>query len=92
LVPGALKDAEAFLKAHPATQERFSRVTRLVEGFETPFGLELLSTTHWVITREHKEDYVRAVHDWSPRKRQFAPTQIELAAERLRSEGWLTGT
>ncbi|HEX4494203.1 MAG TPA: macro domain-containing protein [Thermoanaerobaculia bacterium] len=92
LVPGALRDAEAFLEAHPATQERFQRVTRLVEGFETPFGLELLSTTHWVITREHEEDYVRAVHDWGPRKRQFTPTQIELAEGRLRSEGWLTGT
>jgi len=42
LVPGAVDDAVAFLESHAATHERFDRVVRLVEGFETPFGLELL--------------------------------------------------
>jgi len=69
LVPGALRDAELVLGAHPVTHERFDRVARLVEGFETPFGLELLSTVHWAVTREHAEDsesVVRLVHG-SPR-------------------------
>lgn len=46
LLPGAVDEAEAFLAAHPATSDRFDRVARLVEGFETPFGLELLATAH----------------------------------------------
>ena len=46
LVPGAVDDANAFLEANALTRERFDRVGRLVEGFETPFGLELLATVH----------------------------------------------
>lgn len=91
-VPGAVRDAEAFLEAHPATHERFERVARLVEGFETPFGLELLTTVHWVATREQARDdesIVRATYAWGPRKRQFTPAQMGLAIERLRSQGWL---
>jgi O-acetyl-ADP-ribose deacetylase (regulator of RNase III) len=92
LVPGAVQDAESFLEAHPATHKRFDRVARLVEGFETPFGLELLSTVHWVATREHAQDHesiVQATYAWGPRKRRFTPGQIELAVGRLRSEEWL---
>lgn len=92
LVPGAVRDAESFLESHPATRERFDRVARLVDGFETPFGLELLTTVHWVVTQETaqtREDILRATYAWGPRKRQFTTAQIDLAAERLRSEGWL---
>lgn len=95
LVPGAVDDAEAFLEAHPATHERFDRVVRLVDGFETPFGLELLATVHWVATQEQAQDHeslLRATYAWAPRKRQFTAAQIELAAERLRSEGWFAST
>ena len=92
LVPGAVQDAEAFLKDDPAARERFDRVVRLVEGFETPFGLELLATVHWVVSREHEqsdEDILRATYAWSPRKRRFTPAQVRLAAERLRAEEWI---
>lgn len=91
LVPGAVRDAEAFLEAYPATHERFDKVVRLIEGFETPFGLELLTTVQWVVTQEHARDHesiLRATYGWGPRKRQFSPSQIELAAERLKAEGW----
>jgi O-acetyl-ADP-ribose deacetylase (regulator of RNase III) len=92
LVPGAVQDAEPFLKAHAATRDRFDRVVRLVEGFETPFGLELLSTVHWVVTQERakgQEGIEQATYAWAPRKRQFTSAQIGIAADRLRSEGWL---
>ena len=62
-----------------------------MEGFESPFGLELLSTVHWVMTREDaqtQEAINQAVYAWSPAKRKFAPAQILLAAERLAKEGW----
>jgi O-acetyl-ADP-ribose deacetylase (regulator of RNase III) len=91
VVPGAVRDAEAFLESHPATHERFDRVARLVEGFETPFGLELLTSVHWVVAQEKvqgREDILRAVYSWAPRKRQFTAAQIDLAEQRLRSEGW----
>lgn len=94
LVPGAVEEALAFLDAASETRARFDRVVRLVEGFETPFGLELLSTVHWV-TRDAPdapaEEIVRRVHGWNERKRRFSPRQIALALERLQAQGWLEG-
>jgi len=93
LVPGAVGGAEAFLESHATTHERFNRVVGQVEGFETPFGWELLAAVHWVVTQEQavsKADVERATYGWAPRKRQISPGQIAWAMERLRSEGWLS--
>jgi O-acetyl-ADP-ribose deacetylase (regulator of RNase III) len=91
LVPGAVTDAEAFLAEDAATRERFARVGKLVEGFETPFGLELLATVHWVATREQALDAESAaakVYAWNDGKRRFSPRQIGIAYEALRSNDW----
>lgn len=48
LVPGAKEDAQEFLTQHPDTRTRFEKVSQLVEGFESPQGLELLATVHWL--------------------------------------------
>jgi O-acetyl-ADP-ribose deacetylase (regulator of RNase III) len=93
IVPGAVKDAEAFLKDMPDTITRFDRVGQLVEGFETPFGLELLSTVHGVATEENAgsaKDIEAKVYAWNDRKKRFSPRQIEIAFETLRGKGWLT--
>ena len=84
LVPGAVEDAKAFLAEDPETRERFDRVVRLVEGFETAYGLELLATVHWVVSQERAEsdeEILRATHDWAARKRRFTPAQVRIAAE-----------
>jgi O-acetyl-ADP-ribose deacetylase (regulator of RNase III) len=76
LVPGAVQDAGAFLQDKPDTLSRFDRVGKLVEGFETPFGLELLATVHWVVTRENAADTTDAaakVYAWNDRKKRFSP-------------------
>jgi len=93
LVPGAVKDAEAFLADKSDTVARFDRVAKLVEGFETPFGLELLATVHWVASRENAtsaEDVVAKVYAWNNRKRRFSPRQIGIAFETIRAKGWLS--
>jgi O-acetyl-ADP-ribose deacetylase (regulator of RNase III) len=93
LVPGAVEDASAYLAEHPHSLVRFARVTKLVEGFETPFGMELLASVHWVATREHAErdSVVSAVHAWNARKRQFSERQLLLAFDVLSEKGWLLG-
>lgn len=91
LIPGAVQEAAAFLQSHADTHARFDRVAQLVEGFETPFGLELLSTVHWVMVRDGVQELVdvaAAVHAWAPGKWQFTSSQIALAAERLSSQRW----
>lgn len=91
LVPGAIEEAESYLASHSATHERLDRTAALVEGFETPYGLELLATVHWVASHEGAsttEAVAAAVHDWNPRKKQFTPAQIRLAEQRLTEAGW----
>lgn len=92
LVPGATREASAFLEQHADTLARFDRVSTLVEGFESPFGLELLSTVYWVVKHEQLEsedDVVERTYAWSERKRHFTPRQIALALDILAKRGWV---
>jgi O-acetyl-ADP-ribose deacetylase (regulator of RNase III) len=95
LVPGAVTEAEAFLVNSGGTVDHIDRVTDLIAGYETPYGLELLTTTLWV-TRENPaaiEDAavaVRGVQAWSRRKGDlFGPQHVGRAWARLREAGWL---
>jgi len=92
LVPGALEETNAFLEDKSATKERFERVSDLVDGFETPFGLELLSTVHWIICKDQVQsvnDVVVQTYAWNKRKKQFSPRQIELALDVLQQKKWI---
>jgi len=91
LVPGASDAAETYLSGREATQRRFSRVDELVEGYETPYGLELLATVHWIVANEGIDDadqVAEATWAWGHRKRRFTRGQIDLALERLKALGW----
>jgi O-acetyl-ADP-ribose deacetylase (regulator of RNase III) len=96
LLPGALDEATAFLENHADTRERYERLEQLIEGFETPYGLELLATTHWVAAREHADgphEAAELVRTWSQRKgRLFTDDHVDIAWQRLDEGGWLTGT
>ncbi len=92
IVPGAVADARQSLVRHSDTSRRFDRVVDLVDGFETPFGLELLSTVHWIAAREGAvtlEYVIAKAYAWNERKRRFSREQIELAWDVLHSKGWL---
>lgn len=92
LVPGAHEEAESFLKTKKQTVENFDKVSRLVDGFETPFGLELLATVHWVITYEgaaSENEVVQKVHNWNNKKKRFTPRQILIAIKALCKHGWI---
>lgn len=94
LRPGAVRAATKFLTDNPETLRRFDRVADLVQGFETPFGLELLSTVHWVATREAVSTVQQAIqytYAWSIRKERFSPEQIQIAWNALLEKGWLSG-
>ncbi|MFN7923641.1 MAG: macro domain-containing protein [Bryobacteraceae bacterium] len=94
LLPHATEQSAPVLAAHAETKARFERVTRLIDGFETGYGLELLSTVHWVCTREGAttaEDAIARTHAWSERKKNFRPHEISLARQVLIDQGWLKG-
>jgi O-acetyl-ADP-ribose deacetylase (regulator of RNase III) len=92
IVPGAIAEAEAALEHEPETQGHFNRVADLVEGFETPFGLELLATVHWVAKHERADTPEKAlerIHGWNERKRAFTQRQVKIAFDTLQAKGWL---
>jgi hypothetical protein len=92
LQPGAFEQAEAFLEQYPNTHARFDQVASLIEGFETPFGMELLATVHWVATREKAasiNEVIARTYAWSDRKRMFAEQHIRIAWDILHRKGWL---
>lgn len=92
IVPGAYEDAQSFVSDRPEMQERFERVADLVDGFETPFGLELLATVHWVVAHQgarSSEDALTRIHAWNDRKKAFTQRQVAIAYDTLRNKGWL---
>lgn len=94
LAPGAVDEAGAFLAGEEAASKRLARVARLIEGFETPYGLELLATVHWVAVEAEgaldDAECVRRVHGWNERKAKLMRADhVRVALARLREEGFL---
>lgn len=92
LLPGANETATEFLNQHTATLARFDRVADLVDGFESPFGLELLATVHWVIEKTSAaslNEVTNSIYAWNEHKRQFTHRQIALAINILSQKGWI---
>jgi hypothetical protein len=87
----ALRDAADLLGEDPALAVILKRFERLVEGFEYPYGIELLSTVHYVsamgLTEQQSVDLAHiaeVVRSWSRRKRElFKATHLEAAYRHL---------
>ena len=94
LLPRTENEAVATLSQYPESFPRLKRVSSLIEGFETPYGMELLATVHWSAqelpkAREDVSCAIDAVQKWSEHKRlTFAPNHITVAWERLHEQGW----
>lgn len=92
---GALAEAELFIQ-QTQRQDLFlhiSKVAGLIEGFQSPYGMELLSTVHWVATREQADNpakAIAAIQTWNDRKRHLMkPAHIEVAWLHLVNQGWI---
>lgn len=94
LVPEAVVLAESIIQNIPQAQEHLSKISRLIEGFDTPFGMELLASVHWVAQESPKTDdieiLIKRIQTWNSRKKdQFNREYITKAWKRLQNEGWL---
>lgn len=95
LLPGATDEAGTYLADRQPEHERLDRVTCLIEGFETPYGMELLSSVHWLAVRAstpatNTDEVVAGMAAWNERKkRMFQAEHIAVAWDRLAEEGWL---
>ncbi len=92
LAEGAAAGGQAMLEKDTRTLGRFTRVSRLIEGFESSYGLELLATVHWAADRQGARTLDQAigqVHGWSERKTMFTLYQIKAAWDRLHALKWI---
>lgn len=95
LCDGAAGEAAAFLDQEPEARSRLEDVGQLIEGFETPYGMELLSSVHYVAKHETppataEDEAVEMVHAWNDRKRKLLKAEhIRVAWSHLHTAGWM---
>jgi O-acetyl-ADP-ribose deacetylase (regulator of RNase III) len=94
VLPGAVNTAASEASATSSLAAEVEDVLKLVTGFEGAWGLELLSTVHWVAAESEgtlsPEIILDAISRWSSRKnRLFALSDVEDALRHLVSRGWL---
>jgi O-acetyl-ADP-ribose deacetylase (regulator of RNase III) len=95
-VAEALQEADKYIAnaGNHLLQDRVARITALIDGFQSPYGMELLATVHWVATNDpnvtSNESAISAVHAWNSRKQQLMTHEhVNIAWSRLKSQGWL---
>ncbi len=94
LAPGAGGQADTFLIQHPEAQKKLDMVANLVDGFETPYGMELLSSVHWLAVHDREavdvDKAIAAMARWNERKSKlFKAEHIRVACDRLQTDGWI---
>lgn len=96
VLPGVVEEAREALIGDAETRARLDQVAALIEDWDTPYGLELLSTVHWALT--HTDPAVGTlaalnefVSRWTRRKADlFQPAQIERAARHLADHNFVS--
>lgn len=93
LLADAIPLADNYLLEHTESLERLYLVSQLIEGFETPYGMELLATVHWLVHQQNineLQNVVTGINSWNTRKAKIMKVpHIEKAWNRLREQGWI---
>lgn len=94
VLKGGRDAVRTYLADNDEALKRINAVNELIEGYETPHGMELLATVHWLMKQSPKanvdvEQTVRDVHAWNDRKaRIFPENHIRVAYCQLRCLNW----
>lgn len=93
-IDSALQDAKLYLaNSNEGINARIQRVNELIDGYQSPYGVELLSTVHWVHKNEGAANPIeahQAILHWNDRKKALmTPQHVEAAWNRLQQAGWI---
>ena len=98
VLPAMEEEVQAKLAESLETAKRVESVAKFIEGFESPYGMELLATAHWIVasaasTRDSTDDVVREFRAWNERKAKlFTEEHILIGVQRARgTPGWTSG-
>lgn len=83
--------ANSFLQGSGlSAEEIITRLSHLIQGYESPYGLELLSSVHWLAHHEKLypiEKIIEEMKSWNERKRNtFDDDMIRIAYRRLQDD------
>lgn len=94
--PDALREADEFLAVYGNAEinARLGRLQSLIDGFQSPYGMELLATVHWVANAEANvsspDAALLAIGAWNPRKKRLMqPVHVSAAWDRLVQQDWI---
>lgn len=90
--PEAEAIATELVKNDPSSLERLNLICDLIEGFETPYGMEILSSVDWLVTHEKAsclDDVYKGLRNWNSRKAGFKPKHVESAWIHLKALNWI---
>lgn len=92
VLPDAYKLADEFLQGDERVRatEIINRSSLLIEGYESPYGMELLASVHFLADQEKISDVGEiqdALSGWSAQKgEKFSPELVDIAYNRLRED------
>ena len=99
ILPEALDEIEKYLAEHSTHIEQYNsrleKVKKLIVGFESPLGMELLATIHWLVKHEaispnNPDEIIKKIQSWNQHKKNtMKPAHILVAMERLTQEKWI---
>ena len=94
VLPGVVEEVNNLVESNEQAKMHLEQVKELIEGFETPYGMELLASLHWLIAHESVHTYDEALtrlRNWNERKAQrFQDDHIAIAWDHLNQLGWTT--
>jgi O-acetyl-ADP-ribose deacetylase (regulator of RNase III)/uncharacterized protein YwgA len=94
VTPSGCAIANEFLdQFETSANDTIDRLSKLIQGYESPYGLELLSSVHWLAHHEGHfpvEKIIQEMLSWSEAKRsKFSEVAIRAAYCRLKEDGLL---
>lgn len=92
VTPAGCAAADDYLvSTHLNVDETVTQIARLIEGYEGPYGLELLASVHWLADNEKHfpiEKVIAELQNWSDHKNNsFDEASIRAAFARLDEDG-----
>lgn len=91
----ALEEADEYIRSTGSQQllEHVDRVEKLIDRFQSSYGMELLSTVHWVATHDNAsspEQAMKYIGSWNKHKKELIkPEHVNVAWEHLIEQGWI---
>lgn len=95
LIDNALHEADDFIQNNnnQELEAQLQKVADLIDGFQSPYGMELLSTVHWLALHEDAKNANEAfskIQNWNDRKRKIMQeSHVNTAWQRLAECDWI---